>query len=355
MPSYDPKMNITGRSIGFNRLPYIIAELSANHNGSLERALATITAAKQCGADAVKIQTYTADTMTIECDLPDFMVKGGLWDGYKLYDLYKEAQTPYEWHKPLFEHAKKEGITLFSTPFDETAVDLLESLDTPAYKIASFELTDLPLIEYVARTGKPMILSTGMATEHEIEEAVTTARDSGCKELILLHCISSYPAPIEQAHLRQISALAKRFKLPVGLSDHTQGTTASVAAVAIGACVIEKHFTLNRADKGPDCEFSLEPSELKRLCQDVKNTWDALGSSEFGREKTEESSKVFRRSLYFVNDLPAGHILKDGDIRKIRPGMGMPPKALQKILGLRLRESVKRGTAVQENLFFNNV
>jgi N-acetylneuraminate synthase len=351
MSSYDPKMNITGRSIGFNRLPYIIAELSANHNGSLERALATITAAKQCGADAVKIQTYTADTMTIECDLPDFMVKGGLWDGYKLYDLYKWAQTPYEWHKPLFEHAKKEGITLFSTPFDETAVDLLESLDTPAYKIASFELADLPLIEYVAKTGKPMILSTGMATGEQIQEAVSTARDSGCKDLVLLHCISSYPVPIDQAHLLQIAVLAERFKVPVGLSDHTLGTTAAVAAVALGACIIEKHFTLNRADKGPDCEFSLEPSEMERLCREAKEAWACLGEAGFNRKKVEEGSKVFRRSLYFVKDLPTGHIVKEEDVRRIRPGMGLPPRENQKLIGRKLRQPVSRGHPTSWDVF----
>jgi N-acetylneuraminate synthase len=344
-------MNITGRSIGFNRHPYIIAELSANHNGSLERALATITAAKQCGADAVKIQTYTADTMTIECDLPDFMVKGGLWDGYKLYDLYKWAQTPYEWHKPLFEHAKKEGITLFSTPFDETAVDLLESLDTPAYKIASFELADLPLIEYVAKTGKPMILSTGMATGEQIQEAVSTARDSGCKDLVLLHCISSYPVPIDQAHLLQIAVLAERFKVPVGLSDHTLGTTAAVAAVALGACIIEKHFTLNRADKGPDCEFSLEPSEMERLCRETKEAWACLGEAGFNRKKVEEGSKVFRRSLYFVKDLPTGHIVKEEDVRRIRPGMGLPPREYQKLIGRKLRQPVSRGHPTSWDVF----
>lgn len=333
------------------RPPWVVAEISANHNGSLERALAAITSAKDCGADAVKIQTYTADTMTIDCGLPDFIIKGGLWDGYKLYDLYKWAQTPYEWHKPLFEHAKKEGIPLFSTPFDETAVDLLESLSTPAYKIASFELTDLSLIEYVANTGKPMILSTGMASEQEIGEAITAARDSGCEELILLHCISSYPTPIDQAHLRQIPALAEKFKLPVGLSDHTLGTTASVASVALGVCVIERHFTLSRADKGPDCEFSLEPQELKQLCTEVKNTWSALGGSEFKREEAEASSKAFRRSLYFLKNLPAGHIIEVGDIRRIRPGMGLPPKEYSKLIGKKLRRSVSRGNPTSWDVF----
>jgi pseudaminic acid synthase len=336
--------------IGPDRPPIVVAEISANHNGSLDRALKTITAAKRCGADAVKIQTYTADTMTIDCDLPDFMIKGGLWDGYKLYDLYKEAQTPYEWHKPIFEHAKKEGITIFSTPFDETAVDLLESLDAPAYKIASFELIDLPLIQYVAKTGKPMILSTGMATKEEIDEAVTTARDSGCKELVLLHCISSYPAPIDQAHLRQIPVLAKRFKVPVGLSDHTLGTTASVVATGLGACVIEKHFTLSRGDKGPDSEFSLEPEELRLLCHEVRKAWMALGKPRFRREPVEVKSKMFRRSLYVVKDMKKGEMLNSKNMRRIRPGYGLPPKMYYQLIGKKVNKNIKAGTALVKKL-----
>lgn len=347
----DKPIRIGSLEVGSHCPPLIVAEVSANHNGSLDRALATITAAKQCGADAVKIQTYTADTMTIDCDLPDFVIKGGLWNGYKLYDLYKWAQTPYEWHKPLFEHAKKEGITLFSTPFDETAVDLLESLNAPAYKIASFELTDLPLIEYVAKTGKPIILSTGMASELEIQEAITAARDAGCKELVLLHCISSYPTPIEQAHLRQIPALAEKFKVPVGLSDHTLGTTASVAAVALGACVIEKHFTLSRADQGPDCEFSLEPEELKRLCEEVKAAWLALGSVGFGREAAEENSKVFRRSLYIVEDVKKGEKLIAKNLKRIRPGMGLAAKYINTALGKTVNKDIKKGTALKNEDF----
>ena len=341
--------------IGPDRPPIVVAEISANHNGSLDRALKTITAAKRCGADAVKIQTYTADTMTIDCDLPDFMIKGGLWDGYKLYDLYKEAQTPYEWHKPIFEHAKKEGITIFSTPFDETAVDLLESLDAPAYKIASFELIDLPLIQYVAKTGKPMILSTGMATKEEIDEAVTTARDSGCKELVLLHCISSYPAPIDQAHLLQISALAEKFKLPIGLSDHTLGTTASVAAVALGACVIEKHFTLNREDKGPDCEFSVEPDEFNKLCYEVRQASSALGATGFGRAKVEKICMAYRRSVYVTQDLKAGNILNEKNVRIIRPGFGVPPKYYKNILGKSIKKNIKKGTPLSWDLIKNSL
>ena len=338
---------INDRAIGKDFPPYIIAELSANHNGSLDRALKTIDEAKQCGADAVKIQTYTADTMTIDCDLPDFMIKGGLWNGYKLYDLYKWAETPYEWHKAMFEHAKKIGITIFSTPFDESAVNLLEKLDTPAYKVASFEITDLPLISYIAKTGKPMIMSTGMASENEIEEAVSTARNSGCKELILLHCISSYPAPIDQANIIQITNLAKKFNLVTGLSDHTLGTTASVAATSVGACVIEKHFTLNRKDKGPDSEFSLEPIDLKKLCNETKEAWLSIGNKDFTRPKAEENSKIFRRSLYYVKNLATGQILKEGDIRRIRPGMGLAPKFYSKVLGKKLLKEKKRGEAVK--------
>ncbi len=338
---------INGRLIGPDQRPYIIAELSANHNGSLERALQTIDAAKRSGADAIKLQTYTADTMTIDCDAPDFMIKGGLWDGLKLYDLYKWAETPYEWHEAMFEHARKIGITVFSTPFDETAVDLLEGLNTPAYKMASFELVDLPLIRYVASTGKPMIMSTGMASEAEIEEAVTTARDTGCKDLVLLHCISSYPAPMDQANLRQIPELAERFGVLTGLSDHTMGTTASVAAIALGACLIEKHFTLSRADRGPDSEFSLEPADLKRLCTETKDAWQALGSTGFERQKAEEGSKVFRRSLYFVKDLPAGHVITADDIRRIRPGLGLAPKNWERVKGRTLRRNVKFGKPVE--------
>jgi len=342
--------SINGREIGPEHAPYIIAELSANHNGSLQRALATIDAAKLCGADAIKLQTYTPDTLTIDCDAPDFMVKGGLWDGYKLYDLYKWAQTPFEWHKAMFEHARKRGITVFSTPFDESAVDLLETLNTPAYKIASFEVVDLPLIRYAACTGKPMIMSTGMASETEIEEAVDAARNEGCKELVLLHCISSYPAPMDQANLRQMPELARRFDTIPGLSDHTLGTTASVAAVALGACLIEKHFTISRADTGPDSEFSLEPFELTRLCTDARDAWLALGRSSFERQQAEAGSKVFRRSIYFVRDLPAGTVVGPEDIRRIRPGMGLAPKHFDEIVGRRLKTAVTRGTATDWDL-----
>lgn len=341
---------INGRKIGKGHPPYIIAELSANHNGSLERAFETIKAAHESGAHAIKIQTYTADTMTIDCDREDFMIHGGLWNGYKLYDLYKWAETPFEWHKAIFDYAASLGITIFSTPFDESAVDLLESLNTPAYKIASFEATDLPLIRYVASKGKPVIMSTGMCSESEISEAVATAREAGCKNLVLLHCISSYPAPMDQANLLQMPRLTERFETIPGLSDHTLGTTASVAAVALGACVIEKHFTLSRNEKGPDSEFSIEPDELKRLCQDTFDAWSALGKPGFERQKAEEGSKHFRRSVYFIKDMKAGEIITPAHIRRIRPGFGLPPKYFDQLIGKRVKKDVDRGTATDWEL-----
>lgn len=345
------KISIDGRLIGSDQPPYIIAELSANHNGQLERALATIDAAHRCGANAIKLQTYTADTMTIDCDREEFIIKSGPWAGFKLYDLYKWAQTPFEWHQAMFEHARKKGITVFSTPFDETAVDLLEKLRAPAYKIASFELTDLPLIAYVAKTRKPMIMSTGMASEKEIDEAVSIARENGCSELALLHCVSSYPAPINQANVRQVPELSRRFGTVGGLSDHTLGTTASVAAVSVGASLIEKHFTLSRADKGPDSDFSLEPIELERLCQDAYDAWSALGNPGFQCQEAERENLLFRRSVYFVRDIPAGNEIKADDIKRIRPGIGLPPRHFDEILGKRLKQSVTRGTPTSWELF----
>jgi pseudaminic acid synthase len=342
---------IDGRKIGKGFAPYIIAELSANHNGSLERALNTIKTAHESGAHAIKMQTYTADTMTIDCDREDFMVRGGLWDGYKLYDLYKWAETPYEWHRQIFDYARQLGITIFSTPFDESAVDLLEGLGAPAYKIASFEATDLPLIRYVARTGKPMIMSTGMCSEEEIAEAVATATNAGCQQLVLLHCISSYPAPIDQANLLQMPVLAERFGTIPGLSDHTLGTTVSVTAVALGACVIEKHFTISREDKGPDSEFSLEPHELKRLCQDTHDAWSALGKPGFERQQAEIGNKQFRRSIYFVRDVKAGETITELDIRRIRPGLGMAPKYFEQLIGKSVKCDVKCGTPTSWELF----
>lgn len=342
---------INGRGIGPDYPPYVIAELSANHNGSLARALETIEMASRCGVDAIKLQTYTADTMTIDCEGPDFMIHGGLWDGYKLYDLYQWAHTPYAWHKTLFDHARNCGITVFSTPFDESAVDLLEDLNSPAYKIASFEVTDLALIRYASSTGKPLIISTGMSSEEEIAEAVASARDAGCPDVVLLHCISSYPAQISQANLRQMPELARRFKAIPGLSDHTLGTSVATAAVALGACVIEKHFTLSREEKGADSAFSLEPDELARLCNDTRDAWLALGKVGFERPESEAGNKVFRRSIYFVRDLPAGAIVSANDIRRIRPGLGLGPKHFNELIGKRLKVPVARGAATSWEVF----
>lgn len=343
-------ITIEGRKIGADFSPYVIAELSANHNGVLQKALDTISEAKKRGADAIKLQTYTADTMTIDSDKDDFCIKGGLWDGYKLYDLYKEAQTPYDWHKVMFEHARKIGITCFSTPFDETAVDLLEDLNTPAYKVASFEAADLALIEYIASTGKPMIMSTGMANLEEIEEMVATARDAGCHDLVLLHCISSYPAPIDQSNLATIPDMRKRLGVQIGLSDHTVSNIASITATALGATLIEKHFILSRSDKGPDSEFSIEPEELQGLCRDVKDAWSALGVAGYERKPAEEANVKFRRSIYFVKDLNAGEEITAEHIRRIRPGYGLPPKYVSQLIGRKVKVDVSAGTATSWDL-----
>lgn len=341
---------LAGRRIGTEYPPFIVAELSANHGGSIERAKESISAAAACGVDAVKIQTYTADTMTIDCDREDFMIRGGLWDGYKLYDLYKEAETPYEWHPILFNHAHEVGVTLFSSPFDETAVELLQSLDAPAYKVASFELLDLPLIECIARTGKPILMSTGMASETEISEALEVARSGGCKDLLLFHCISSYPAPLEQANLRTLQTLRQQFGVEVGLSDHTLGPIASIAAIALGAVAIEKHFTLSRDDGGPDSEFSIVPRELRQLVEDSQASWKAVGKGNIGRAQAEEKSLQFRRSLYFVRDLPAGSVISEKDVRRIRPGFGAPPKRHASVIGKFVTANVERGTPVHDDL-----
>ncbi len=343
-------VTINGRKIGPEYPPYVIAELSANHNGVLQKALDTISEAKKCGADAIKLQTYSADTMTIDCDREEFYIRGGLWDGYKLYDLYQEAQTPFDWHKAMFDHARKVGITCFSTPFDETAVDLLEDLNTPAYKVASFEATDLPLIKYVAATKKPLIMSTGMANLEEIEEMVAAAREAGCNDLILLHCISSYPAPIEQSNLLTIPDMQKRLGVQIGLSDHTISNTASVVSVALGATLIEKHFILDRSEKGPDSDFSIEPDELKALCNDTKEAWSALGDAGYERKPAEEANIKFRRSVYFVKDMEAGEIITKAHIRRIRPGFGLPPKFEQQLIGKKVKGDIKIGTATNWDL-----
>lgn len=346
----DNFITINGSKIGPCFKPYIIAELSANHNGKIETALESIEVAAKCGVDAIKIQSYSPDTMTIDCDKEDFQVQGGLWDGYKLYDLYDWAQTPFEWHEQLFNKAKEVGVTLFSTPFDETAVDLLESLDAPAYKLASFEITDLPLIKHIAKTGKPLIISTGMANLEEIADAIDTARKNGCQELIVLHCISAYPAPIEQANLATIADISKRFNVISGLSDHTLGTVVSVSSVALGACLIEKHFTLDRNDKGPDSEFSLEPEDLVRLVNETKAAHQAIGTAGYERKPVEEASMKFRRSLYFIKDIKQGEMITEKHIHRIRPGYGLAPKYYQKLLGKKVNQNITRGTATSWDL-----
>lgn len=341
-------MIIGPHTIGAGCPPYIIAELSANHNGDIQRAFSIMEAAKRSGAHAIKLQTYTADTMTIDHDGPEFCIQSGLWDGRKLHDLYREAGTPWEWHKQLFDKAAQLGLTVFSTPFDHTAVDFLEDLNCPAYKIASFEATDLPLISKVASTGKPMIISTGLANLDEIGEAVETARSGGCRDLALLHCTSGYPAPVEDANLNTIADLSKRFGVISGLSDHTHGTVVSVCGVALGAAIIEKHFTLARADGGPDSAFSLEPHELTALVADCHAAWQALGAVNYDLKPSERANLVFRRSVYVVKDMKAGETFSPDNVRIIRPGYGLAPKRLQDVLGRHAKIDIPYGTALQE-------
>lgn len=345
-----PTIQIAGRAIGANNPPYIIAELSANHNGKLETALRIVEEAKKAGADAVKLQTYKPDTITLNCDSEEFRIHGGLWDGRTLYELYEEAHMPWDWHKPLFDHARNLGITIFSSPFDNTAVDLLEDLNAPAYKIASFEAVDLPLIKYAASTGKPMIISTGMADADEIQEAIDAAREGGCKELAILHCVSGYPAPAADYNLRTIPNMMQRFGLVTGLSDHTLDNTTAIASVVLGASIIEKHFTLDRKGGGPDDSFSLEPAELAALCQDTKTAWQALGMVDYGRKPSEQANVKFRRSLYFVKALKAGDVITADAVRSVRPGFGVAPKEIYRLLGKRLKVSVTFGSPVYFNL-----
>src|SRR5690554_5136720 len=345
-----PHITIAGRRIARDQPPYIIAELSANHNGSLDTALKIITEAKKAGADAVKVQTYTADTITLDCDSEEFQIRGGLWDGKTLYQLYEEAHMPWDWHKPLFEHARDLGITIFSSPFDNTAVDLLEDLNAPAYKIASFEAVDLPLIKYVASTGKPMIISTGMANIEEIQEAITAAREGGCKELAILQCVSGYPAPAEDYNLRTIPDMIERFGLVTGLSDHTLDNTTAITSVALGASIIEKHFTLDRSGGGPDDSFSLEPAELTALCRDSKTAWKALGEVDYGRKSSEQGNAQFRRSLYFVKDMKAGEVITEDCVRSVRPGYGLAPKYWDRVIGQVVGREVSANTPVTEDV-----
>lgn len=344
------ELAIAGRRIGSGQPPYLIAEMSANHGGSLDQALAVIEAAAKAGADAIKLQTYTADTITINCDRPDFLIKGGLWDGRTLYDLYQEAHTPWEWHRELFAKGRELGITMFSSPFDETAVDFLEELNAPAYKVASFELVHLPLLRKVASTGKPVILSTGMASHAEIRESIGTLRDAGCRELVVLHCTSGYPTPPDEANVRMIPHLAEMFDVPVGLSDHTLDSTVAVTAVALGAVAIEKHFTLNRADGGPDAAFSLEPSEFAGLVASARTAWAALGKAGDVRAPSEQGNRMFRRSIYAVKDIKKGDRLTSESIRVIRPGFGLAPRHYDEVIGRHAGADIARGTPISWTL-----
>lgn len=339
-------ISVAGRLIGQGYRPFIIAEMSGNHNQSLDRALAIVEAAAKCGAHALKLQTYTADTMTLDLAQDEFFIDdpSSLWSGKSLHKLYQEAYTPWEWHAPIFERARSFGMIPFSTPFDATAVDFLERLDAPCYKIASFENTDLPLIRRVAATGKPMIMSTGMATAAEIDEAVRAARAAGCKDLVLLKCTSTYPATPSDTNLLTIPHMRALFNCEVGLSDHTFGIGASVASVALGATVIEKHFTLARAHGGVDSTFSMEPDEMAALVIETERAWMALGDVFYGPTEKEGKSLTFRRSLYVAEDLAAGDVLSESNLRIIRPGLGLPPKYFESLLGKRVGRPVRRGT-----------
>ncbi|MBW2559305.1 MAG: pseudaminic acid synthase [Deltaproteobacteria bacterium] len=343
---------IAGHAIGTDHPPLIVAEMSGNHNGSLERALSIVDTAAAAGAHALKLQTYTADTMTIDHDGDGFVITDtdSLWHGYSLYRLYEEAHTPWEWHEELFARCRERGIVCFSTPFDATAVDFLEGLDCPAYKIASFENVDLPLIRKTAATGKPVVMSTGMATVDELEEAVQVARDAGCRDLVLLKCTSSYPADPSDSDLRTIPDLARRFDCLAGLSDHTLGIGAACASVAFGAAMIEKHFTLSRTDGGVDVAFSLEPDELRVLVEETGRAWRALGTVSYKRSAAEERSLAFRRSLYVVKDIRVGEQFSESNVRAIRPGYGLAPKYLDAVLGKRATQDVMRGTPLSWDL-----
>ncbi|HHQ4521196.1 pseudaminic acid synthase [Aeromonas veronii] len=333
-------MQIDHRPINQEQAPYVIAELSANHNGNLDRALAIMTAAKAAGASAVKLQTYRPDTITLKSDRPEFQIHGGLWDGNSLYDLYEWAHTPWEWHQALFAKGRELGLTVFSSPFDFSAVDLLELLDCPAYKIASFELVDLPLIRYAAQTGKPLIMSTGMANEAEITAAVEMALKHGNGQLALLHCVSGYPAPAAEYNLRTIPMLRQRFGVEVGLSDHTLGSATAIAATALGATLIEKHFTLARADGGPDCAFSMEPAELTELVASVNTARAALGVADYQLTASEQGNRAFRRSLYLVKEMAAGEQLTAAHIKSVRPALGLPPADYDRLIGKRVNRSL---------------
>jgi N-acetylneuraminate synthase len=346
----DLTVEIEGRPIGAHHLPYVVAELSGNHNGDLRRALQLIDAAKEAGADAVKLQTYRADTITIDHSSPEFVIAEGLWGGRRLYDLYQEAHTPWEWHPALFEHARRIGIPIFSSPFDASAVDFLETLGAPAYKIASSELVDLPLIRRAARTGKPLIMSTGMADEEEIAEAVAAARGAGARELILLHCTAAYPAPVDEANLSTIAELGRRYGVVAGLSDHTLGITVATVAVGLGAAFIEKHFTLSRAQGGVDSAFSLEPAELAQLVTAAQVARVAVGTPTLSPTRSEEAVRRNRRSLYVVAGMAAGDVFSESNVRSIRPGRGLKPKYMEAVLGRRATCEIPFGTPLDASM-----
>ena len=339
-------IEIAGRRIGPDSPPYVIAEVSANHNGSLDTAMRMLEVARDAGADAVKLQTYKPDTITLDSDAPEFRIEGGLWDGRTLYDLYDEAHMPWDWHAPLFARARELGITLFSSPFDFTAVDLLESLGAPAYKIASFEAVDTPLIRYAARTGKPLIISTGMANDVEIQTAIDAARAGGCEQLAILHCVSGYPAPAGDYNLRTIPDMRERFGVLTGISDHTIDNTTAIAAVALGASIIEKHFTLDRNGGGPDDSFSLEPQDLAALCTSARTAWDAMGRVDYDRKASESGNIKLRRSLYFVRDIAKGETIGADDVRSVRPGYGLPPSRYDDVINQRALRDIARNTPV---------
>lgn len=343
-----PTITLDGRKVGPGQPPYVLAEVSGNHNGSIERAKAIISQAAKAGAHGVKLQTYTPATMTIKSDRPEFAIKGGLWDGYTLWDLYQWAHTPYEWHGELFAHAKSVGVTCISTPFDETAVELLESIGAPYYKVASFEMTDLPLVRRIASTGKPVIISTGMANRDEIARSLETARKHGSGEIVLLHCISGYPTPVGEANLRAIPDLAHEFGALVGLSDHTMGNTAAIASVALGACLIEKHFTLARADGGPDAEFSMEPPELAALVRDSADAFSALGSGGIRRTEFETGNLKFRRSIWVTAAMAKGQAFTAEKLRRIRPGNGLSPQRYDEVLGRFAARDIEAGSPLTE-------
>lgn len=327
------KIYIDGAPVGDNETPYIVAEISANHNGSIDNALELMTRAKAAGASAVKIQTYTADTITLKSSSDEFLIKGGLWDGRSLYDLYTEAHTPWEWHPALFEHAKNVGITIFSSPFDHSAIDFLESLNAPAYKIASFEAVDIPLIKYAARTGKPLIISTGMCSFEERRSAYEAAVESGCEAPIMLHCVSGYPASLEDYNLSTMADMRRHLDCLVGVSDHSLTNTVATTATALGACFIEKHFTLDRGAGGPDDSFSLEPPELDHLVAEVHSTFKAVGNVDYRVKASEAANIQFRRSIYVVKPIRRGELLTSKNIRSVRPGYGLPPSSYEDVVG----------------------